>query len=110
MGRSHKCRLTLSWSGSVKLCSYPGCLRTVPLHYVEVAQDAKADLHKQFEAEEGEYGEVDIGQVLGETVVFHRRHCFHSANVTLFMRTHRLCPEAALNRRVAPDKISISCL
>lgn len=57
---------TLTLGYSVKLSCYPGRLLAVALHDVEVAEDGEADLHEELEAEEGEDGEVDIGQLLRE--------------------------------------------
>ena len=60
---------------SVKLGRYPSRFLAVAFHYVEVAEDGQADFHKELEAEKGEDGEVDIGELLGERPVFlHHRH------------------------------------
>lgn len=50
----------------VKLRCNAGCLLAVPLDDVEVRQDVEADLDEELEAEQGEDGEINIGELRSE--------------------------------------------
>ena len=51
---------TLSLAYSIKLSCYPCGFLSVAFHDVEMTKDGKADLHKKFKTEEGEYRKIDL--------------------------------------------------
>lgn len=55
--------LTVLLTIVIKLCWYPGSFFTVPTHYVEVCQQVQRNLNKEFEAEQSQDAEVNIGQL-----------------------------------------------
>lgn len=52
---------TLSLGYAIKFSRYPGGLLSVAFHDVEMTKDGKADFHKKFKTEKGEYRKIDIG-------------------------------------------------
>lgn len=55
------CVLTVSLTKIIELCRYPGCFLAVPSDDVKVGEAVEAYLNKELEAEQCQYGEVNIG-------------------------------------------------
>lgn len=75
---SQKQLLTVPLSKIIKLFCNAGSLLPIPLHHIEVGENIQADLDKELDAKQSEYGEVDIGVVYcSKRLAIHIwSHCF----------------------------------